>query len=114
MSEKGMNLSRKVLFWFLFLVCTLLTPNAENSVNFTFILLIRITQTHAFTGAGRIGTDEAEFNRILSCYSYQLLRIVFEEYKKIKGKSFGDALDSELSGDIKIGMRAICKCPVVF
>lgn len=61
---------------------------------------------------GKVGTDEAEFNRILSCYSFQLLRIVFEEYKKIKGKSFGDALNSELSGDLKLGMMAICECLV--
>lgn len=58
-------------------------------------------------GVGKVGTDEGEFNRILSCYSYPLLRIVFEEYKKIKGKSFGDALNSELSGDLKIGMMAV-------
>lgn len=56
-----------------------------------------------------MGTDEGEFNRILSSYSYPMLRCVFDEYKKIKGKSFGDALDSELSGDLKIGMKAVCK-----
>ncbi|XP_045106704.1 uncharacterized protein LOC123501751 isoform X2 [Portunus trituberculatus] len=61
-------------------------------------------------GVGKVGTDEAEFNRILSTYSYPMLRIVFEEYKKIKGKSFGDALDSELSGDLKMGMRAVYDC----
>lgn len=61
-------------------------------------------------GVGKIGTDEAEFNRILSTYSYPMLRLVFEEYKKIKGKSFGDALDSELSGDIKLGMMAVYDC----
>ena len=38
-----------------------------------------------------------------------MLRIVFEEYKKIKGKTFGDALKSELSGDLKLGMMAICE-----
>ncbi|XP_042226955.1 annexin B10-like isoform X2 [Homarus americanus] len=58
-------------------------------------------------GEGKMGTDEGEFNRILSSYSYPLLRCVFEEYAKIKGKSFGDALDSELSGDLKIGMKAV-------
>lgn len=60
-------------------------------------------------GEGRLGTNEGEFNRILSSYSYPLLRCVFEEYKKIKGKSFGQAIDSELSGDLKTGMKAICK-----
>lgn len=65
---------------------------------------------HYFTtGVGKIGTDEGEFNRILSSYSYPLLRVVFDEYKKIKGKSFGDALEAELSGDLKLGMKAVCK-----
>ncbi|XP_045617471.1 annexin B9 isoform X1 [Procambarus clarkii] len=58
-------------------------------------------------GEGKMGTDEGEFNRILSSYSYPLLRCVFEEYMKIKGKSFGDAIDAELSGDLKLGMKAI-------
>ncbi|XP_064106648.1 annexin A4-like isoform X1 [Macrobrachium nipponense] len=55
-------------------------------------------------GEGKLGTDEAEFNRILSSYSYPLLRCVFEEYKKIKGKPFLDAIKSELSGDLQLGM----------
>lgn len=66
-------------------------------------------QTFWSAGEGKIGTDEAEFNRILSAYSYPLLRCVFEEYRKIKGKTFGDAIDSELSGDLKLGMKTICK-----
>nr|XP_027235562.1 annexin B9-like isoform X2 [Penaeus vannamei] len=61
-------------------------------------------------GEGKMGTDEAEFNRILSAYSYPLLRCVFEEYRKIKGKTFGDAIDSELSGDLKLGMKTIYQC----
>ncbi|XP_047479001.1 annexin B10-like isoform X3 [Penaeus chinensis] len=61
-------------------------------------------------GEGKIGTDESEFNRILSAYSYPLLRCVFEEYKKIKGKTFGDAIDSELSGDLKLGMKTVYQC----
>ncbi|KAK7086296.1 hypothetical protein SK128_020089 [Halocaridina rubra] len=58
-------------------------------------------------GEGKMGTNEGEFNRILASYSYPLLRCVFEEYKKIKGKSFGDAIKSELSGDLKLGMEAV-------
>ncbi|KAK3868404.1 hypothetical protein Pcinc_026207 [Petrolisthes cinctipes] len=58
-------------------------------------------------GEGKLGTNEGEFNRILASYSYPLLRCVFEEYKKIKGKTFGQAIDSELSGDLKIGMKAV-------
>ncbi|XP_068215304.1 annexin B9-like isoform X1 [Palaemon carinicauda] len=58
-------------------------------------------------GEGKLGTDEAEFNRILSSYSYPMLRCVFEEYKKIKNKPFLDAIKSELSGDLQLGMQTL-------
>ncbi|XP_076063063.1 annexin B9-like [Oratosquilla oratoria] len=61
-------------------------------------------------GEAKMGTDEAEFNRIMSSYSYPLLRLVFEDYKKIKGKPFADAIKSELSGDLERGMMAIYRC----
>lgn len=60
-------------------------------------------------GAGKVGTDEAEFNRILSVYSFPLLRAVFDEYKKIKGKTLCDAIKSEFSGDIKSGLLAVVR-----
>ncbi|XP_076063062.1 annexin-B12-like isoform X2 [Oratosquilla oratoria] len=58
----------------------------------------------------KLGTDESEFNRIMANYSYPLLRLVFEEYEKIKGKPFSDAIKSELSGDLEKGMLAIYRC----
>ncbi|KAA0191133.1 hypothetical protein HAZT_HAZT002189 [Hyalella azteca] len=58
-------------------------------------------------GEEKVGTDESEFNRILSCYSYNLLRYVFYEYEKIKGKSLIDAIKSEFSGDIQNGLIAV-------
>ncbi|CAL4152633.1 unnamed protein product, partial [Meganyctiphanes norvegica] len=58
-------------------------------------------------GEGRMGTNEGEFNRILATYSFPLLRCVFEEYKKINGRTLGQAISSEFSGDIKTGFKAI-------
>ncbi|KAG0724906.1 Annexin B9 [Chionoecetes opilio] len=74
------------------------------------VLANNLAQQLYKAGVGKTGTDESEFNRILSSYSYPMLRCVFDEYKKIKGKSFGAALDSELSGDLKLGMKAIYDC----
>ncbi|KAB7507281.1 Annexin A13 [Armadillidium nasatum] len=34
-------------------------------------------------GAKKMGTDEVEYNRIMSTYSYCLLRQVFQEYVKV-------------------------------
>lgn len=83
---------------------------SRDEVNCDPALATSLAQQLYKAGEGKLGTDEAEFNRILSSYSYPLLRVVFEEYKKIKGKSFGDALKSELSGDLRLGMMAIYDC----
>ncbi|MCL4149126.1 UNVERIFIED_CONTAM: hypothetical protein GTU68_062183 [Idotea baltica] len=59
-------------------------------------------------GAQKMGTNESEFQRILSCYSYPLLRCVFQEYVKVSGgKTFEAAIKSELSGDFREGMLAL-------
>ncbi|MCL4111316.1 UNVERIFIED_CONTAM: hypothetical protein GTU68_034029 [Idotea baltica] len=60
----------------------------------------------------RFGTDEAEFSRIISSYSFPLLRCVFDEYEKITGKSFEHAIESELSGDYKEAILSIYLCSI--
>ncbi|RXG69684.1 Annexin A7 [Armadillidium vulgare] len=55
----------------------------------------------------KFGTDEAEFNRVVSSYSFPLLRMVFDEYTRITGKDFEDAINSELSGDYRDAVKAI-------
>ena len=37
-----------------------------------------------FTGEGKVGTDESEFNRILTGYSFPVLRATLDEYQKIE------------------------------
>ena len=62
-------------------------------------------------GAKKWGTDESMFNRILCTLSHAQLRLVFEEYKKISGgKSIEQAINNEMSGDLKEGMLAIVLC----
>ncbi|KAB7498054.1 Annexin A7 [Armadillidium nasatum] len=55
----------------------------------------------------KFGTDEAEFNRVVSSYSFPLLRMVFDEYTRITGKEFEHAINSELSGDYRDAVKAI-------
>ncbi|CAL4212071.1 unnamed protein product, partial [Meganyctiphanes norvegica] len=66
-----------------------------------------IAQQLHTAGEARFGTNESEFRRIMTNYSYPLLKEVFEEYKKIEGHEFSKAIDSELSGSFKKGVMAI-------
>ncbi|CAL4066476.1 unnamed protein product [Meganyctiphanes norvegica] len=70
-------------------------------------LASNIAQQLHTAGEGKFGTDESEFRRVMTSYSYPLLKAVFEEYKNIEGKEISDAIDSELSGEFKEGVMAI-------
>lgn len=52
-------------------------------------------------GEGKLGTDEEVFNRVLSHGSFPHLRHVFEEYKSLSGKTIEQAVEDEMSGDLK-------------
>ncbi|XP_054257275.1 annexin B10-like isoform X1 [Macrosteles quadrilineatus] len=58
-------------------------------------------------GEAKWGTDEAVFNKILAHESYGQLKLVFEEYKKISGRTIKQALQSELSGSLLDAMLAV-------
>jgi len=61
-------------------------------------------------GVHKWGTDEETFNRILCTLSHEQLRLVFDEYQNITGKTMEDSIKSELSGDLKAGMLAVVQC----
>jgi len=61
-------------------------------------------------GVKKWGTDEETFNRILCTLSHEQLRLVFDEYENITGKSMEDSIKSELSGDLRDGMLAVVQC----
>lgn len=58
-------------------------------------------------GEGKLGTDEEVFNRIMAHASHAQLRLIFEEYKKLSGKTIEQAIKSEMGGELKKAMMAI-------
>jgi len=61
-------------------------------------------------GEGKmIGTDEEMFNNIFGKQSQIQLRLIFEEYKHLSGKTIEQAIEAELSGPLKEGIMALVK-----
>jgi len=56
-----------------------------------------------------MGTDEETFTVLLAHESFHQLRIVFDEYRKLSGKTIEQAIKSEFSGDIGEAVMAIGK-----
>jgi len=61
-------------------------------------------------GEAQWGTEESRFNVILATRSFHQLIHTFEQYQSISEKSIEEAIESEMSGDIKEAMLAIVKC----
>ena len=60
-------------------------------------------------GEQKLGTDESTFNMVLVSRSYDHLRAVFDEYRKIAGKDIEDSLKSDMSGDLLNGFLTVGK-----
>lgn len=79
-----------------------------------FITDVRqLISSHAYvayclTGEAKRGTDECEFNLILSTRSFLHLSWVMEEYERLRGHSLEKAIKSEFSGMTVAAMQAIC------
>uniref|UniRef100_A0A336M5A5 Annexin n=1 Tax=Culicoides sonorensis TaxID=179676 RepID=A0A336M5A5_CULSO len=58
-------------------------------------------------GEKRLGTDESAFTKLFAQSSFEHLRAVFEEYKKISGNTIEQALKHEMSGDLKKALDTI-------
>lgn len=61
-------------------------------------------------GEGKLGTDEEVFNRIFVHASFAQLRLVFEEYKNITGRTIEQALNDEVGGELAEALGAIVEC----
>ncbi|XP_037046645.1 annexin B10-like [Bradysia coprophila] len=61
-------------------------------------------------GEGKLGTDEEVFNRVLSHGSFAHLRYVFTEYKNLSGRTIEQAVNDEMSGDLRDAILTIIEC----
>ncbi|XP_051156041.1 annexin B10-like [Leptopilina boulardi] len=61
-------------------------------------------------GEGKMGTDEIIFNMILTHECFGQLRLVFDAYKHISGRTIEQALRNEIKGELKDAMLTLVEC----
>ncbi|CAH2095857.1 unnamed protein product [Euphydryas editha] len=61
-------------------------------------------------GEAKWGTDEEIFNKILAHESFAQLRLIFEEYKNLSGRTIEQAIKAEVGGELKEALSAIVEC----
>lgn len=61
-------------------------------------------------GEGRWGTDELAFNEVLAKRSHKQLRATFEAYQMLIGKDIEEAIEEEISGDLKKAYLTLVRC----
>lgn len=61
-------------------------------------------------GESKLGTDEEIFNKILAHECFGQLRLIFEEYKAVSGRTIEQTLRDEVGGELKDAMLAIVEC----
>lgn len=87
---------------------TMIITGARNQSGAVDIELAQQQAVQLFAaGEGKLGTDEEVFNRVLSHGSFAHLRYVFEEYKKLSGRTIEQAVRDEMSGDLQEAILAI-------
>ena len=62
---------------------------------------------NSWLGEGKVGTDEAAFVEILAHAGQRQAYLIFEEYKKISGKTIEQAMNTEMSGELLNGLLAM-------
>lgn len=60
-------------------------------------------------GEGKVGTDENAFVEILGHAGQHQAYLIFQEYKKISGKTIEQAMKSEMSGELLEGLLSMVK-----
>jgi len=70
---------------------------------------LAIEDVEALIDAGEAswGTDESRFNVVMAQRSYQQLLLTFDKYAEMSEKTIEEAIESEMSGDVKEGMLAV-------
>jgi len=60
-------------------------------------------------GEGKLGTDEDAFVEMLAHASQRQAYLIFEEYKKVSGRTIEQALKAEMSGELLTGLLALVR-----
>jgi len=63
-------------------------------------------------GEGSWGTDEEMFTTTFAHESFHQLRLIFDEYRKLSGKTIDQAIKSEFSGDLGNAVMTIARCSI--
>lgn len=58
-------------------------------------------------GEGSWGTDEEVFTRMLTHEGFPQLYVIFDEYRKLSGKTIEQAVEAEFSGDLRDAIMTI-------
>lgn len=83
--------------------------NAERSRFWAHSAQCVVSQELYAAGEKKLGTDESVFNKILCSRSCEHIQAVVAEYSKISQHSLEQTIDSEMSGDLRDGMKAVRK-----
>ncbi|CAF1003086.1 unnamed protein product [Brachionus calyciflorus] len=86
-----------------------LTAGRENDTKIDRELAKKEANELYQAGEGKLGTDEAEFIRILCTRSFSQLRATFEEYNKLSANGILKAIEKEMSGNFGKACMAIVK-----
>ena len=68
------------------------------------------TNSRLQIGEGKVGTDENAFVEILGHAGQHQAYLIFQEYKKISGKTIEQAMKSEMSGELLEGLLSMGTC----
>jgi len=79
----------------------------ERSVDVT--VAAQQAETLYQAGEAKLGTDEDAFVEILANANQRQAYLIFEEYKKISGRTIEQALKAEMSGDLLNGLLAVVR-----
>jgi len=82
----------------------------DNEFHVNEELVVKDAQTLLESGEAKRGTDESEFNLVLSTRSFLHLSRVMGEYERIRGHSLVKAIKAEFSGMTITAMHALLSC----
>jgi len=86
-----------------------MSVGVSGAVEIPHLLLSLLSQELFAAGEKKFGTDESVFNTVLCARSRQHIQAVNDEYFKLTQHTLEQAINNEMSGDLRRGMVAIRK-----